>query len=60
MIKHSVLTGLKAGSLALVAGVAWSSVLDAGWGYRFFSGMGRPDEISGLTECQPRAISSSP
>jgi len=43
------LTGLKAGSLALVAGVACSSVLEAGWGYLFFSGMGRPDEISGLT-----------
>jgi hypothetical protein len=28
----SILTGLKAGSLALVAGVACSSVLEAGWG----------------------------
>ena len=47
-------TGLKAGSLAFVAGVAYFSVRDAGCGYRLSKGMGKPDEISGFTSpyCQ--------
>lgn len=47
-------TGLKATSLALVAGVAYFSGRDAGCGYRFFSGMGSPDEIAGFTKADQR------
>lgn len=54
-------TGLKAGSLALVAGVAYVSGREAGWGYRFSVGMGRPDEISGFTtlsQCELHSATS--
>lgn len=44
------LTGLKAGSLAFVAGVAYVSGREPGWGYRWRVGIGRPEEISGFTE----------
>jgi hypothetical protein len=46
---HGRRTGFAATSLACVAGVAYRSSREPGCGYRFSSGMGRPEEISGLT-----------
>lgn len=49
-------TGFWATSLAIVAGVAYFSGRLPGWMNRFSLGIGRPDEISGLTRCHQLAL----